>query len=325
MQSSVNTAASGAVPGTAALRARDAIEAYAMLAFTMIAWGANSVAARLAVGQASPMVIVCLRWALIAAVLGVALRRELAVAWPELRRRWLQVVPMAVAGYAAFNALYYAAAHYTSGVNISILQGSIPMLVAIGGFLVYRERLGLVQVAAIAITLLGVAVVATQGHVGMLGSVRFNIGDGFTLTACVFYASYTLGLRNRPKMPGLVFFTAMAIVAFASSVPMLGYEAWSGGVQWPTTKGWLVLAFIVIFPSFLAQLSFMRGVQLIGTARAGLFINLVPLTGALLVVAVLGEPLAAYHMVALALIVGGILVAEAAGRRRAKRAALASA
>jgi drug/metabolite transporter (DMT)-like permease len=43
------------------------------------------------------------------------------------------------------------------------------------------------------------------------------------------------------------------------------------------------------------------------------------------VVAVLGEPLAAYHMVALALIVGGILVAEAAGRRRAKRAALASA
>jgi drug/metabolite transporter (DMT)-like permease len=238
-------------------------------------------------------------------------------AWPELRRHWLRVVLMALAGFSVFNALYYAAAHHTSGVNISILQGSVPVLVAIGAFFLHRARMGPLQVGGIAVTLIGVAVVASAGHIGTLGAFRLNIGDGFMLIACVLYAGYTLGLRNRPQIPSLVFFAAMAIAAFVSSLPMLGYEVWSGDVQWPTPKGWAVLAFIVIFPSFLSQLAFMRGVQLIGPGRAGLFINLVPLTGALLVVAVLGEPLAPYHLVALALILGGILVAELAGRRRA--------
>ena len=141
------------------------------------------------------------------------------------------------------------------------------------------------------------------------------------LIACVLYASYTLGLRNRPQVPSLVFFTAMAIAAFLCSLPMLGYEVWAGSVEWPTAKGWAVLAFIVVFPSFLSQITFMRGVQLIGPGRAGLFINLVPLTGAFLAVVLLGEPLAAFHVVALALIIGGILVAELSGRRRARLAA----
>lgn len=317
MQSSVRAADSDSVSAAGGLRSRDAIEAYALLAFTMVSWGGNSVAARMAVGQLSPMVVVCLRWAIVAGVLGVALRHELSAAWPELRRHWLQVVLMALAGYSGFNALYYAAAHHTSGVNLSILQGSVPVLVAIGAFFLHRARMGPLQVAGIAVTLIGVAVVATAGHIGTLGAFRLNIGDAFMLIACVLYAGYTLGLRNRPNVPSLVFFAAMAIAAFVSSLPMLGYEVLSGTVEWPTAKGWAVLAFIVILPSFLSQLAFMRGVQLIGPGRAGLFINLVPLTGALLVVAVLGEPLAPYHLVALALIIGGILVAEMAGRRRA--------
>ena len=317
MQSSVRAAGSDSMSAPGGLRSRNAIEAYLLLVFTMVAWGANSVAARLAVGQLSPMVLVCLRWAIVAGVLGVALRHELSAAWPELRRRWLQVVLMAVAGYSGFNALYYAAAHHTTGVNLSILQGSVPVLVVIGAFLLHRVRVGPVQVAGIAVTLIGVAVVATQGHIATLGAFRLNAGDGLMLVACALYAGYTLGLRNRPNVPGLVFFAAMAIAAFFCSLPMLGYEVWSGTAQWPTLKGWLVLGFIVIFPSFLSQLAFMRGVQIIGPGRAGLFINLVPLTGAFLAVVLLGEPLAPFHLVALMLIFGGILVAELSGRRRA--------
>jgi drug/metabolite transporter (DMT)-like permease len=302
MQSSVRTADS---TSPSALRSRDAIEAYLMLAFTMVAWGGNSVAARLAVGQASPMVIVCLRWAIVASLLGIALRSDLRAAWPELRRHWVRVALMAFA------------AHHTSGVNLSILQGSVPVLVAIGAFFLHRARMGWLQVTGIAATLIGIAVVATQGHIGTLGAFRLNLGDGFMLIACVLYAGYTLALRTRPHVPSLVLFTAMAIAAFFCSLPMLGYEVWAGSVEWPTAKGWAVLAFIVIFPSFLSQLAFMRGVQLIGPGRAGLFINLVPLTGAFLAVVLLGEPLAMFHVVALVLIIGGILVAELSGRRRA--------
>ncbi len=44
--------------------------------------------------------------------------------------------------------------------------------------------------------------------------------------------------------------------------------------------------------------------------RAGLFVNLVPIFGALLAVLILGEPFAAYHAVGLTLVLGGIWLAE---------------
>jgi drug/metabolite transporter (DMT)-like permease len=57
----------------------------------------------------------------------------------------------------------------------------------------------------------------------------------------------------------------------------------------------------------------MRGVELIGPARAGLFVNLVPIFGALLAVVLLGEPFALYHALGLVLVLGGIWLSE---RRR---------
>ena len=68
-------------------------------------------------------------------------------------------------------------------------------------------------------------------------------------------------------------------------------------------------------PAFAAQMFFMRGVELIGPGRAGVFVNLVPVFGAIMAVALLGEPFAAYHVVALALVIGGIAIAQrGAGR-----------
>ena len=60
---------------------------------------------------------------------------------------------------------------------------------------------------------------------------------------------------------------------------------------------------------------------LIGPGRAGLFANLAPVFGALLAVAIIGEPFRFFHFVALVLVVGGILIAETAGRLRASAAA----
>ena len=224
---------------------------------------------------------------------------------------------MAVCGFSIFNALFYVAAHYTTAVNIAILQGSIPVFVVLGALVLHRVRIGAVQVLGIAATLIGVAVVATHGHLATLAAFRFNFGDGLMLLACFLYAGYTLALRDRPKVPSLIFFSAMAVIAFLTSLPLLAYEVVSGTVLWPTLKGWAIIAFIALFPSFLAQLAFMRGVQLIGPGRAGLFANLVPPFGAFLAVIILGEPFGLFHLVALLLVVGGILAAETAGRIRA--------
>jgi drug/metabolite transporter (DMT)-like permease len=69
------------------------------------------------------------------------------------------------------------------------------------------------------------------------------------------------------------------------------------------------------FPSLVSQILYIRGVETIGANRASLFINLIPLFGAVGAVLVLGEHLQAFHLIAGALITAGIALAEWSARR----------
>jgi drug/metabolite transporter (DMT)-like permease len=106
--------------------------AYLLLAFTALCWAGNAVLGRLAVGEVSPMALVTLRWlgafGLLVAFAHAQVRRD----WPALRARPLFIAAMGAIGFTVFNALFYTAAHWTTAVNIGIIQGSIPVFVLIG-------------------------------------------------------------------------------------------------------------------------------------------------------------------------------------------------
>ena len=285
-----------------------------LLTLTALMFAGHSVVGRLAVGEISPMALTCGRWGLALIPLALAsrghLRRDLAI----LRPRWMLIVAMGALGFTAFNALFYSAAHRTGALNLSILQGAIPAFVLIGARLAFGVRVTGWQAVGAFITMVGVAAIAAQGDLTRLLGLRFNEGDAMMLLACVFYAGYTVGLRQRPAVSGLGFFTAMAAVAFVTSIPLLGVEIAEGAFVAPTLKGWLALAYAALLPSLIAQIFYMRGVELIGPGRAGVYVNLVPAFGALLAVALLGERFAPYHAVALVLVIVGIGVAERGSR-----------
>lgn len=285
-------------------------QAYLLLILTTLMWGGNAIAGRLAVGEVSPMMLTCLRWVIVVAVMVPLVGRQVAAEWPKIGGRWVFTALMGTFGFTAFNGLFYAAAHHTSAVNLTIFQGSIPVLVLLGTVLFFGARVAPLQVTGMAVTILGVVLVSVKADLEILKTLSLNIGDVWMLIACLFYAGYTLGLRHRPAVPGLVFFTAMAVVAFLTSLPLVGLEITQGAAQWPTAKGWLILLYVGLLPSLLSQVFFIRGVELIGPARAGLFVNLVPVFGALLAVVLLGEPFAAYHAIGLVLVLGGIWLAE---------------
>lgn len=285
-------------------------QAYLLLTLTALMWGGNAIAGRLAVGHVSPMLLTCIRWAIVGLILGPLVGPQVAAEWPKISSRWLYIILMGASGFTAFNALFYAAAYHTSAVNLTIFQGSIPVLVLIGTMLLFGARLIPLQVLGMIVTIVGVVLVSVKADWEVLKTLALNIGDVWMLIACVFYAGYTLGLRRRPPVTGLVFFTALAGVAFLTSLPLLAMEYAQGTVQWPTWQGWLILLYIGLFPSLISQIFFIRGVELIGPARAGLFVNLVPVFGALLAVLLLGEPFALYHALGLFLVLGGIWLAE---------------
>jgi drug/metabolite transporter (DMT)-like permease len=311
----------GMADGSAAARPSLASRLYAnpylLLALATFGWGGNAVASRMAVGQISPMLMTAGRWSLVLAVLALACRRQIADSLPQLRRQWRSVLAMGATGFTAFNALNYVAAHYTTAVNLSILQGAIPLLVLFGGRMVHPAPLRVSQIAGAAVALAGVALVASNGRLESLARLQFNIGDLMMLGACVLYAGYTIALRSRGAGGGtsaIGLFFGLAVAAFLTSLPLVGAEALSGALRAPTAKGWTILAYIGLIPSFVAHVFFIRAVSLIGPARAGLFINLVPVFGALLAVLILGEPFGLYQAAALVLVLGGIALSERRSR-----------
>jgi drug/metabolite transporter (DMT)-like permease len=281
-----------------------------LLTLTAVFWAGNSVAGRLAVGQISPLLLVFLRWMLVLAVMWPLYGRQVREHWPEIRPQLLRFVAMAMLGLTGFNALYYIAAHTTTAVNLGILQGSVPVIVLVAAFLTHGTRATLVQIAGVLVTALGVIVVATQGMPLAILQIDLNSGDLIILIACVLYALYTVALRDRPRMSGAAFFTLLALISAVTSVPLVLAEAYVSGLSMPTWQGWLVTLYVAIFPSCLAQLLFLRGVDLIGPGRAGVFVNLVPVFSAILAVVLIAEPFAVFHAVALALVIGGIWLAE---------------
>lgn len=294
----------------ASLPQRAWANAYLLLTLTTLFWAGNAVASRLAVGEIAPMTLTSLRWGFVCAIMPYLFRQGLRQHWPVLKAHWLKVVLLGAFGFTAFNTLMYIAAYSTTAINIGILQGAIPVFVLLGAFLAFRTPIGGLQALGVAVTILGVLVTASRGDWHILLQLSFVPGDLWMIIACLLYAGYTVGIRTRPAMPGLIFFTAMAIVACLVSLPLLAIEIAAGTAYWPTLTGWLILIYVVIGPSILSQLFFMRAIELIGPGRAGVFVNLVPVFAPLLAVAILSERLALYHGLALALVLGGIWIAE---------------
>ena len=284
--------------------------AYLFLTLTTLFWAGNVIAARIAVGEVSPMLLITLRWfgtvVLLFAIGGAQLRRD----WPVLRRRLPYLAAMGVVGLTAFNALFYLAAHETTAVNIGVLQGAIPVFVLLGSVALFRTKLGVLQLSGVAITMAGVVLVASQGNLAVLAALDFNQGDLFMLLASLLYAAYALGLRNRPQVSPVSVLTVISAAAAIATLPLAVAEGFMDRTVWPSVDGWAIVAYVTVFPSVMAQLFFIKGVTLIGPARAGVFINLVPVFAAIFAVAILSEAFRWYHLGALVLVLAGIWLAE---------------
>jgi drug/metabolite transporter (DMT)-like permease len=293
---------------------------YVLLVLTTMFWGGNSVAGKAAVGNIDPYALILLRWTgafLVLLPFALApIRRD----WATIQARWWLYLFYGAVGYALFNVLIYVAAYFTSGVNNAIDQTAINVFVMLLSFLLFRTAVKPLQLVGVAVTIVGVMLTATHGDLRRILSLDINFGDLLVLIASLAYALYSISLRWRPKTNWMSFLAASFFGAVLASIVF--QLTLGGGVPHlvkvvPEVKplGWLIVVYTVLLPSLVSQMLYVRGVELIGANRASLFINLIPLFGAIGSVVLLGERLEPFHFVAGGLIVIGILVAEWSARR----------
>ncbi len=301
------------------ISARFLDQPYLLLVLAPLFWGGNVVAAKMVAGEIDPFLLLASRCVGATLFILPFAWRHVRADWAIIRKHWLVVMAFGAIGYALFNVFLYMGVQYTSGVNSSIEQGSLPMLILGANFLVFRVRANALQILGVIAAIFGVLLTATHGDPGRLLTLDVNIGDGFVIIACLIYTAYTLALRFRPEMHIMSFMAIAFSGAALTGLVMLAL--FGGGLgQFATLANasptvWGVIIYVAIFPSMFSQVFYARGVELVGANRAAPAHNLIPLFGTLGSVIVLGEYLEPYHFIAAAIIISGIVLAEWAARR----------
>ena len=273
----------------------------------MLGWAGNTVAGRMSTGEISPMVVVFLRWFIISIFLILFLNKKLILSFKLISGKLVWLCLMGSLGLTGFNALFYIAAQNTTAINLGIIQGIMPAIILVGSVIMFKEAVNFTKVTGLIIAFFGVLVVVSQGDYERVILLSFNYGDLVMLCACFFYSGFTLGLKNKPVIDPIVLMTYFSLSALIFSIPLLIIEYYLGLIQVPATStAWLTILYIAFVPSFLAQIFFIRGVELVGASKAGLFINFLPIFAAILGVLLLGERLFVYHLISLFIVLLGV-------------------
>lgn len=180
------------------MRASPSLLPYLYLIGSTLFWAGNFVVARALRFEWTPVLLNGARWAIALAVLLPFAIGPLRAHARTLRAHLGWLLALAATGVVGFQTFVYLALATTPVVNAAILGATVPVVIALGAWLAYRERLGRVQMLGIAISLAGALVVVARGDLATLTTLRATPGDLWMAAAVPCWAAYTLLLRRAP-------------------------------------------------------------------------------------------------------------------------------
>lgn len=286
---------------------------YLLLVFSSLFWAGNFVLGRAVKATIPPVGLAFWRWTIALAILLPFSLPYLRAQWPLLRGNWRSLTLYGILGVTCFNTFVYLGLHTTTAINALLVNSIIPVLIVVLSRMLACTPVTRHQAVGILLSLAGVVTIICRADTGLLLSLQINRGDLWVLLAVVSWAFYTFLLRKRPAgLHPLSFLGAIIIIGLVVLAPFYAAEMLVGariGIDVATCGSILYLA---IFPSILAFIFWNQAVGEVGPTKAGLFLHLMPVFGAILSFLFLGESLHFYHLAGMGLIFSGIYLVTAA-------------
>lgn len=207
---------------------------YLLVALAALCWAGNHVAGRAIAGHVPPFAISTIRWAVPTLILLPFALPHLARDWPALKRHWLAITLLSATGGGIFGALQYIGLTATSAINVSVLNSLAPVLIALAGATLFRDRLTLVQGTGVAISLAGVLAIVAKGDPAVLKAFGFNWGDLVIVLNMAIFGIYTACLRLRPIMHWISYMFVLSVISTLVTLPFWIAEHAGGAVIMPT-------------------------------------------------------------------------------------------
>ena len=286
-----------------------------LLSIPPVMWASNAVIGRVIRDLVPPMTLNFSRWLLAFLVLLPLAYRVLrpdSLMWPHWRRFAL----LGLVSMGAYNSLQYQALHTSTPMNVTLVGSSAPVLTLALGWLLYGEKISRRQMLGAVLSIGGVLMVMSRGDAEVLIQMRLVPGDLYVLLAAAAFAYYSWMLA-KPTEPQSIRQDWSAFLMAQIAFGLLWSGLFAVG-EWTLTTtrvvwSWPVavaMLYIALGPALLAYRAWGAGIGRAGPAVASFFSNLTPLFAAVMSSAFLGEVPRMYHVLAFAMIVGGIVVSS---------------
>lgn len=277
-------------------------------------WGVNQVATKVALAEIPPLLQASARSLGAALLLALWARARGIAVWRH--DGTLGAGLLAGLFFAAEFACIFIGLQYTTASRMAVFIYLAPFVVALGmPLIVPAERLDRWQVLGLAAAFSGVVWAFADGFTAPVAGPRQWLGDALGLGAALLWGLTTLVLRgsklsNAVPEKTLLYQLLVSGLALAAAAAVSA-ERWpavlTGASLWP-------LAFQTVVVTFASYLTWFWLLRHYPATRLSAFTLLTPMFGLLAGVGLLGEPVTARLLLALAAVSLGIALVNKIGR-----------
>ena len=286
--------------------------AYLVLVLTTLFWSGNFIAGKFASSfDIPPFALNFYRWLLAGLILLPLTYKEILEFRSEIFKNIGSFLILGISSITIFNSIVYYSLNYTQVINGVLLISTIPVWIIVVSSILKVERSNIYQIFGVSLSLLGVIFIITKADINLIKNLDFNKGDLSMILAMFSWAIYSAFLKKQKfQISQFALLEIIIIIGLIFLTPVFLFELSQGKVVELNVSFFMILTYVVIFPSLLAYFFYIKGISIIGANRSGTFLHLMPIFGAIMALIIFNEKFMYYHFLGAICIIAGITLSN---------------
>jgi len=286
--------------------------AYLLLILTTLFWSGNFIVGKAASNyQIPPFSLNFYRWLFAFIILLPFTLKEILVHKKYIFYNIGFFIILGITSITIFNSIVYYSLYYTQVISGVLMISTIPVWIMVVASILNIEKTNLFQIIGVILSLTGVLFIITKADIELIKSLNFNKGDLSMVVAMFSWAIYSALLRKKTyEVSQIALLEIIIICGLVFLIPIYFIEMNFGHSITLGKPFILTLTYVVLFPGILAFLFWIKGISIIGANRAGVFLHLMPIFGALMAIVIFDEKFMFYHFLGAIFIIAGITLSN---------------
>lgn len=286
---------------------------FSLLFLVAIIWGVGFPISKMGIDYIPPFTFAFLRFLITSILFSVILIPKYRYILKDTKENFFILSLMALSGFAAYNFFYLYSLKLTLVSNSALIVAFNPALTTLLAVFILKEKINLVMIAGIIISLLGVIFIISHGSLEIIEKLEFNTGDLFMIVATFLWAIYSVaGKILMKKLPFLEVTGISTILGTIYLAPFALFESGNKNLFSYPVIAWASVLYMAIFATFFGFSIWYKGIERFGAAKTSIFVNLVPVFGVTASIILLHEKITASAIIGGLLVIAGVIITNRA-------------